>query len=283
MPRGKKIIFIFQGDYIMTQDNKNPRVKKSTSMIHVNNKSISLLQRKIYNILLWNACSQGFDQDIFTIDISQLVSISGKRTRNFVHIIDSITRLQTTLVQWDLFGESDFTYQSIQLLGGVRVKDGILYYEFSKMLKPYVFHPEIFSFVRVNITNLFTSKYAIALYENCIRFKDVKSTGWKTVDEWRTLIGVPDEKLYELFANINARIIKVAVKQINKLSDITIIPEYKREGKGKAVTHIKFTIEKNEGFVPLTTPPEQLSLLDYSEITKKWIQKFKDNQGDDQK
>ena len=129
--------------------------------------------------------------------------------------------------------------------------------------------------IRVSITNLFTSKYAIALYENCVRFRDVKSTGFKTVDEWRALIGVPDEKLYESFGNVNARILKVAVNQINKLSDITINPEYKREGKGKAVTHIKFTIDKREGFIPLSTPPEQLSLLDYSEITKKWIQKFK--------
>lgn len=259
----------------MTAGSKEVRVKKSTSMIHINNNKMSLLQRKIYNILLWNACNQGLSQEIFSIDISQLVAISGKQTRNYRHIIESIICLQTTLVEWDLFGESDVTYQSVQLLGGVRVKSGVLYYEFSQMLKPFVFHPDIFSLIRVSITNLFTSKYAIALYENCVRFKDVNSTGWKTLEEWKLLIGVPSEKLYESFGNVNARIIKVAINQINKLSDITIKPEFKREGKGKTVTHIKFIIEHREGFVPIRTPAEQLSLLDYSEITKKWIQKYK--------
>lgn len=267
----------------MPAGSKDPRVKKSTSMIHINNKDMSLLQRKIYNILLWNACNQDFEQDSFSIDMTQLVAISGNKTRNFSYIFESIERLQKTLVKWDLFAEAGITYKSVQLLGGVYVKDGILYYDFPKMLKPYVFHPDIFSLIRVAITNLFTSKYAIALYENCVRYKDVKSTGWKTVKEWRALIGVPDEKTYEKFGSVNARIFKVAVKQINKLSDITVKQEYKREEKGKSVTHIRFTIEKREGFVPLSTPPEQLSLFDYSEITKRWVQKFKDENGLPQK
>lgn len=263
----------------MLSDHKDSNVKKSTSIIHISNKDMSLLQRKIYNILLWNACNQLLEQDIFYIDIAQLIAVSGKNTRNFRHIYESIERLQTTLVQWDMAGDANTTFKSVQLLGGVYLKNGILYYEFSNILKPYVFHPDIFSLIRISITNLFSSKYAIALYENCIRFKDVNSTGWKTLDEWRTLIGVPDDKLYTTFANINARIIKPAINQINKLSDISISPEFKRDGKGKLVTHIKFLIKKRKGFVPLQTPPEQNSLFtpDYKSIGHKWLNKFRDD------
>lgn len=262
----------------MVDGKPESRVKKSTSIIHINNKSMSLLQRKLYNILLFNACNQNLEEhDIFSIEISRLISISGKVTKNLRHIRESIERLQTTLAQWDLNGDIKTSFKSVQLLGGVEIKDGILYYEFSRMLKPHIFHPEIYSLIRINITNLFSSKYALALYENCVRFKDVKTTGWKTIEEWRALIGVPDDKLYTSFANMNARIIKAAVKQVNTLSDISIKAEYKREGKGKTVTHIKFELDKRKDFVPVTPGPAQGSLVepDYASIGKRWMAKFK--------
>lgn len=256
----------------MPDETPDNRIKKSTSLIHINNKKMSLLQRKLYNILLFNACNQNLnDRDIFSVELSRLISISGKVTKNLRHIRESIEQLQTTLVQWNLNGDIKESFKSVQLLGGVEVKDGILYYEFSRMIKPYIFHPEIYSLIRINITNLFSSKYALALYENCVRFKDVKTTGWKTIDEWRDLIGVPNDKLYASFANVNARIIKPAVQQVNTLSDISIKVEFKREGKGKTVTHIKFDIDKRKDFVPMSPQPP----TDYLSITKKWMTKIK--------
>ena len=264
----------------MTGEQPERRVKKATAVIHINNKSMSLLQRKLYNILIYNACNQQIEErDIFSIEISRLIAISGKVTKNLRHIRESIEKLQTTLVQWNLNGDIKSSFKSVQLLGGVEIKDGILYYEFSRMLKPHIFHPEIYSLIRINITSMFSSKYSLALYENCVRFKDVKTTGWKTVDEWRALLGVPDEKLYAPFANMNARIVKPAVKQVNTLSDISVVAAYKREGQGKTVTHIKFDVGVRQDFI-LTPKQEQGSLVepDYQSIGKRWLERIKSNQ-----
>jgi hypothetical protein len=63
-------------------------------------------------------------------------------------------------------------------------------------------------------------------------------------------MGVADSPYYETFKHLNAKIIKPAVAEVNKTSNIVVTPEVKK--MGRQVTEIRFRIAENP----------QLSILD---------------------
>ena len=62
----------------------------------------------------------------------------------------------------------------------------------------------IFSLIKLEIIKRFKTSYAIALYENCFRFKDIKKTGWIDVDIFKKLMGATS-KTYEQFKELNKK------------------------------------------------------------------------------
>jgi hypothetical protein len=86
---------------------------------------------------------------------------------------------------------------------------------------------------------LFDSAYALALYENCLRFKNVGSTGWWTIETYKALVGAT-AKIYEQFKYLKRDAINKPVDEINRVSDIRLEPEFKRSGRN--VSEIRFLI-----------------------------------------
>ncbi|MEC7258186.1 MAG: replication initiation protein, partial [Pseudomonadota bacterium] len=84
---------------------------------------------------------------------------------------------------------------------------------------------------------------ALALYENCYRFIRTGSTGWWPLDLFRRLMGVDGSAYYESFKHLNAKVIKPAVAEVNKTSNILVTPETRK--KGRVVTEIRFRIKEN--------------------------------------
>ncbi|MFU8883551.1 MAG: replication initiation protein, partial [Rhodobacterales bacterium] len=62
-------------------------------------------------------------------------------------------------------------------------------------------------------------------------------------DLFRRLMGVDDSVYYETFKHLNAKIIKPAVAEVNKTSNIILTPQLRKEGR--AVTEIRFLIKEN--------------------------------------
>jgi hypothetical protein len=110
--------------------------------------------------------------------------------------------------------------------------------------------PHVFAMINVNIQKQFRSSYALALYENCVRFKGTKSTGWISVQNWKRLLGVvrydasgePLKSAYDTFKVFRSKVIAPAVDEVNAVSDIVLTPEWEKEQN--AVARIKFHVEK---------------------------------------
>ena len=66
------------------------------------------------------------------------------------------------------------------------------------------------------------------------------------METFRRLMGVEDSEYYQSYKHLNAKIIKPAVAEVNKVSDIVIMPEIRKQGRN--VTHIWFTIDTNPQF-----------------------------------
>ena len=83
-----------------------PILKKHVGLIHCENK-LSLLQRKICNILLFNALDKMQDE-IHQISIKQLCTLIDYKSNDVSLIKKSLKRLMSTIMEWNLLDNKKF-------------------------------------------------------------------------------------------------------------------------------------------------------------------------------
>lgn len=225
-------------------------VKKHVAAIHVSGK-LSLLQRKLSNVLLLNAYDTLTQAQSFQMDARTLCLMVGYNSNDFDTLKASLRGLAETVAEWDMLdsdGKQEWGVSS--LLSYAKLKGGVCEYAYSPALAQKLSDPKVFALINLNIQRRFTSGHALALYENCYRFHRTGSTGWWSLDTFRRLMGVDDSTYYEVYKHLNAKIIKPAVAEVNKTSNIVITPDVRK--RGRAVTDIRFAI----------APNPQLAILD---------------------
>ena len=133
------------------------------------------------------------------------------------------------------------------------IKDGICTYRYDEYLAERLYDPEIYATINMSIQRQFQSGYALTLYENCLRYKDVGSTGWWDLEKFRRVMGA-SATFYDEFKYLQRDVIKGPVRQVNETSDIRIEPDFERQAR--KVTKIRFLI----------TDPLQKSLVSKKDI-----------------
>ena len=218
-------------------------VKKNVAAIHVSGK-LSLLQRKLSNVLLLNAYDTLVHQPVHSIDARTLCTMIGYNSNDMETLKQSLRGLVETSAEWDMLDENGQQEWGVSsLLAYAKLKGGICEYAYSQALAEKLHDPKVFALINLNIQRRFTSGHALALYENCYRFVRTGSTGWWSLELFRRLMGVDDSAYYETFKHLNAKIIKPAVAEVNKTSNIIVTPETRK--MGRAVSDIRFKIAKN--------------------------------------
>lgn len=218
-------------------------VKKNVAAIHISGK-LSLLQRKLSNVLLLNAYDALTSAATHTIDARTLAMMVGYNSNDFDTLRNSLRALAETVAEWDMLDEQGRQEWGVSsLLSFAKLKNGICEYAYSPALAQKLYDPKIYALINVQIQRNFSSGHGLALYENCYRFVRTGSTGWWPLDVFRKLMGVDGSDYYASFKHLNAKIIKPGVVEVNKSSDILIEPEFQK--KGRTVTDIRFLIKGN--------------------------------------
>jgi hypothetical protein len=218
-------------------------VKKNVAAIHVSGK-LTLLQRKLSNVLLLNAYDTLLTAPRHQIDARTLALMIGYNSNDMDTLRDALRGLAETVAEWDMLddkGRQEWGVSS--LLSYAKLKGGVCEYAYSPALAEKLYDPKIYALINLNIQRRFTSGHGLALYENCYRFVRTGSTGWWPIGIFRRLMGVDDSAYYEVFKHLNAKIIKPAVEEVNRTSNIRLTPEFRR--MGRAVSEIRFLIEEN--------------------------------------
>ena len=215
-------------------------LKKSVAAIHIGGK-LSLLQRKMVNVLLHNAFPNLMQQDEHSIRITELARRVGLDKSNNTDVIKSVFRaLSGITVEWDILNPSGKKEWGITtLVASARVVDGVCTYQYSKALVEKLYYPEVYAIIDLNIQNFLKSSYSLALYENCLRFKAIGETSTFSVEQWRKLLGA-DGKMYQDFKYFKKFVLSPAIVEVNESTDIFIEPEFTIVGR--KVTDIKFII-----------------------------------------
>ncbi|RJK97460.1 RepB family plasmid replication initiator protein [Paracoccus aestuarii] len=218
-------------------------VKKHVAAIHVSGK-LTLLQRKLSNVLLLNAYDTLMTKPSHQIDARTLSLMIGYNSNDMDTLKQSLRGLVETVAEWDMLDEKGRQEWGVSsLLSYAKLRGGVCEYAYSPALAEKLHDPKVFALINLNMQRRFTSGHALALYENCYRFVRTGSTGWWDLDLFRRLMGVADSSYYEVFKQLNAKIIKPAVAEVNRSSNIVLTPETRKQGR--AVTHIRFLIKEN--------------------------------------
>ncbi|MBO9475516.1 replication initiation protein [Shimia sp. R10_1] len=218
-------------------------VKKHVAAIHVSGK-LTLLQRKLSNVLLLNAYDTLTSHGKHSIDARTLCMMIGYNSNDMETLKASLRGLAETVAEWDMLDEKGQQEWGVSsLLSYAKLKGGVCEYAYSPALAEKLHDPKVFALINLNIQRKFTSGHALALYENCYRFIRTGSTGWWSMDLFRRLMGLEGSSYYESYKHLNAKVIKPAVAEVNKTSNILIEPETRKQGR--VVTDIRFRIKEN--------------------------------------
>ena len=227
----------------LTSSLRHKAVKKHVAAIHVSGK-MTLLQRKMSNVLLLNAYDTLQSQSTHHINARTLCAMIGYNSNDMDTLKQSLRCLTETVAEWDILDEMGRQEWGVSsLLSYASLKDGVCEYAYSPALANKLHDPKIFAMINLNIQRGFTSGRALTLYENCFRFIRTGSTGWWSLDLFRRLIGLDESIYYESYKHLNAKVIKPAVAEVNKTSNILIEMETRK--RGKVVTDVRFLIREN--------------------------------------
>jgi hypothetical protein len=217
-------------------------LKKHVATVHVSGE-LSLLERKIVNVLLLNAYDELLTKKRHTLPVGILCTMLGFDSKNHDALKRALLKVMSTPISFDLLQEGHKTdWEASPLIAYASIKSGTCSYEYSDWLAEKLANPDIYTLININVQRQFSGGYALALYENCLRFKRTGSTGWIPVETWRRLLGA-DASMYDEFKHFSSEVIKKAVKEINQVSNIIVTPEYKREAR--RVVQIRFLVQDN--------------------------------------
>ncbi len=220
----------------------NDSLRKHVAAIHTSGE-LSLLERKMANVLLLNAYDDLITKRTHKISVKILTSMLGwDESNNIEKLKIALKKLTATSITFNLMEDGKEYWAAVSMLSFGEIKNGICSYRYDEFLAEKLYDPEIYSTINIKVQRELKGGYSLALYENCLRYKSVGSTGWWDLDKFRRLVGAEGE-YYDAFKVLNARLIKPAVEEVNKSSDIRIEPEFQREQR--KIISIRFSIEEN--------------------------------------
>jgi len=224
---------------------KSLELKKHVGLIHSTNK-LTLLERKIANALLYNAYENLLTQAEHQIHIPTLCILIGYNSKDYKTIKQSLISLISTVLEWNLVdkekSDNNEIWMASSMLSDAKIEGPICTYSYSNRMRELCYYPEFYGRLNMAVLAQFKSTYGIALYENCVRYQNITQTPWFDLTTYRKLMGVESGK-YEVFRDLNKRVIKPSVTEVNNRSPIHVVPEFKKQGR--AVIAIRFLINKS--------------------------------------
>ena len=224
-------------------------VIKASPAIQIQSK-ISLLQRRAWNVLLANAYNELPDKDIHTVSVSELAAKLGFESGNHNYLKEVLKSLGDCKVEWNLLNKDNKKEWGFAvLLASADIKDGICTYGFAPHLRLKLYNPRMYTRLNLSLQNQFRSQYALVLWEICFDYYDTQREQGETpfipLEVFRELMGVESDE-YVLFKAFNRKVIKVAIEEINNLTEYHVEIEYKRIGR--KIAELKFHIAKVKKF-----------------------------------
>jgi plasmid replication initiation protein len=228
------------------QQSQNSQLKKHVGTVHTS-APLTLLQRKAFSILVFNAYPRLLKDKSHKIPLDVLCELMGFDSKNTKVLEDALEELAKTVIRWEEGEGKNRKWAITTFCAHAIIEKGTCEYEFSDFLAQQLFKPEVYARININTLRDFQSRYGLALYENCARYRPNNDFRGGTpewpLDKFRRLMGITGTTLYDTFKRLNERIIKPAVAEVNAFSDLLIEPRFVRSGR--TVVAVAFSVVDN--------------------------------------
>ncbi len=244
-----------------TDKNNKQRqiVKKHSAAVQISN-TITALQRKAFDYMLKQAIAQykAIKEGKIKIDskfISKFYVPKKELMRylglgeNYTFLKEQLEKLTTTSVKYNLLHkDKGYEWGVFNLLAGVSFteKEGHVVFSFPHQIVDRIIEPRIYAILDLAVIKGLKSKYAIALYEFLMDYRNSPKIPNLTINKFKELMGVPENTYKNDFHSLKRFVIDRAVNELNQNSEIPFSVSYTLErsqgGRGRQYTHIQFSI-----------------------------------------
>lgn len=233
---------------------------------------LSLLARKTYNVMMYLAQEQGVEQSIYRARLRDVVTSLEFNSKNTEVLKEHLRQMVTTKVEWQSPSTGEGARWGVSALiahadlvhvGG----EVIMEWSYAPTIKQAILDPERYAKISLQFQAAFKSMGGLALYEICARYVDNPAgvTARQAWTWWRpVLTGEPESYVwgaYEEWKYFKRDVIKGAVAEVNRLTDLSV--EAIEHRRGRSVVDLQFKVaRKSKVPRPLAGIPSPVNLLD---------------------
>lgn len=231
-------------------------------------RKITVLGRKMYNVMLDMSQAIGIDNDVYRAPLTEIVSGIDYGSNDLELIKKHLRSMATTSVEWNspTTGEGPkWTVCTLISHATLTKEKGQIWVEWSyaKPIKQELLEPSVFARLSLGMLSQMHTYGGIALYEICSRYRAIGRTSRQ---EWRwwlpVLSGQPntEDRLVKMEYRFFKRdSIKPAIAEINAITDIEVeLVEYKA---GKSINELQFLVKsKAQVSLPLKSKPKPVDM-----------------------
>lgn len=199
------------------------------------------LQQDLLFFILSNL-RKGDNRLFYQLDISELTKLTGKRYNGaYLHKATAGMGSRMFEVETDKEYTQLWMFQSVKYLKG----KGIIEVKFAEDILPYLFDlKNNFTSYGLAAALRLTSKHAKRIYQLCSQWKDLGETKRYSLQDFKKMLGLMDDKGNEKMKQIKElreNVLEPAVKQINEHTELHI--GYKLEKVGRSIQKVVFNIK----------------------------------------
>lgn len=233
-----------------TSISKSPTdIGFNISQVLVDLKDLTVLARKALIGCYFLAATEKSPGSVYDFDLGffkWLINYSS--SNNLDQLKDALTRAQKSLIQMNIIDparpERD-KWASVHLMGDVMLERGRIAFTLPPRLAAELSNPNgdgVIMFLSLRIQANFTSIYAQTLYAKIVPLRQDGCTPWMDLPEFARWMNVDQYDWAKEYRYLNRDVIKVAVEQINKHSDMELIVETKTARGSRKIEFVRFTI-----------------------------------------
>lgn len=258
-------------------------LRKHVSIIHAYS-NMSALQRKIVNVLLYEALNKNghFNCDNSVViecsmpffKFSRLINFRSKNTQYLKEAIDGLASLK---IEWNLLKDkvpTNISFINLRILHGSPTfyKNGSFNFSFHKLMLNLVGNPIIYGSIDLDIQSQFVSRYGHSLYENSTRFVNLKKDKIISLDIFRKMLGVREDK-YPSARELMRNVIKTSIEEVNDCANFVVNLDSIKSGRKITGFELSVTNKKKTSLLERKIEPskqieiQQLIKLAFGEVS----------------
>lgn len=182
-------------------------------------------------------------QSVFTAPVKRVMQEMGINHHDYDQLRDYTRYLMGTVLEFAVRKDNTPNWHMRQLLGRSGLSDGVLYWEFQDVVLAKLRDPVLYAYIASQAVNQFTSTYQVALYHLFLANFYPKKLPKKisvSLKQLREEILCLKPRQYGEFKQLNAKVLKPALKKINAHTQLNIQAVFYR--MGRRVHEVEFQI-----------------------------------------